>query len=201
MKRRDALKNIGLAAGFAVITPNIFGMLQGCSSDKESWTPSFFNSDEHSLVSSIIDVFLPKTTETPSASEVKVTEFIDTYIHQILNEKDQQITRSGFHNVISILTSNGSSIESVTTEAYKKLLEDYMFDEEINQVDDEYKYEESEKLKLTTSEFLNQLKLMTIFAYKNSEFIGENVLAYDPIPTAYYCGDLQELTGGKSWSL
>ena len=126
MKRRDALKNIGLAAGFAVITPNIFGMLQGCSSDKESWTPSFFNSDEHSLVSSIIDVFLPKTTETPSASEVKVTEFMDTYIHQILNEKDQQITRSGFHNVISILTSNGSSIESVTTEAYKKLLEDFL---------------------------------------------------------------------------
>lgn len=201
MKRREALKNIGLAAGFAVITPNIFGMLQGCSSDNESWTPSYLTSDEQSLVSSIIDVFLPKTANTPAASEVKVTEFIDTYIHQFLNEKDQQITRNGFSNIISILTSNTSSIESVTTEAYEKLLEDYMLDEEIDQVDDEYKYEESEKLELTTSEFLNQLKLMTINAYKNSEFIGENILAYDPIPTTYYCGDLQELTGGKSWSL
>ena len=29
MKRRDALKNIGFAAGFAIITPSIFSMLQG----------------------------------------------------------------------------------------------------------------------------------------------------------------------------
>jgi len=42
---------------------------------------------------------------------------------------------------------------------------------------------------------------MTIKAYKNSEEVGENILAYDPIPTAYYCGDLQELTDGKSYSL
>jgi len=42
---------------------------------------------------------------------------------------------------------------------------------------------------------------MTIYAYKHSEEVGENILAYDPIPTAYYCGDLQELTRGKSYSL
>ena len=42
---------------------------------------------------------------------------------------------------------------------------------------------------------------MTINAYKNSEEVGENILVYDPIPTANYCGDLQELTGGKSYSL
>ena len=54
---------------------------------------------------------------------------------------------------------------------------------------------------MTKSEFLNNLKWMTINAYKTSQEIGENVLVYDPVPGAYLCGDLQELTGGKSWSL
>ena len=140
--------------------------------------------------------------DIPFASGTSFNQFLKAQLHSFsLNKKDQQITRSGFNNIISILTSNGSSIESVSTEGYKKLLENYMSDEEIDQVDDEYKYVESEKLELTTSEFLNQLKLMTINAYKNSEFVGENILAYDPIPNTYYCGDLQELTGGKSWSL
>ena len=42
---------------------------------------------------------------------------------------------------------------------------------------------------------------MTISAYLTTEEIGENVLVYDPVPSQYYCGDLQELTGGKAWSL
>ena len=50
-------------------------------------------------------------------------------------------------------------------------------------------------------EFLNHLKYLTIMAYVGSEEIGENVLMYDPVPTAYYCGDLQEISGGKSSSL
>lgn len=192
MKRRDALKNIGLAAGFAVITPNIFGMLQSCTSDSESWTPSFLTSDEKSLVTNIVDVFLPKTANTPSASEVNVAQFIDTYIHDILGDKDQELTRGGFKKIIAILTPDSSStIEDVTTEEYKNLLDKYLLSEEIDQ----------EALEMSNSEFLNQLKWMTITAYKNSKFVGENILAYDPIPTEYYCGDLQELTAGKSWSL
>ena len=51
------------------------------------------------------------------------------------------------------------------------------------------------------TKFLNSLKNITIMAYVTTEEIGERVLAYDPVPGAYYCGDLQELTGGKSWSL
>ena len=54
---------------------------------------------------------------------------------------------------------------------------------------------------MTTSEFLGQIKWMTIKAYKTSEQIGETVLMYDPVPTTYYCGDLQEISGGKASSL
>ena len=42
---------------------------------------------------------------------------------------------------------------------------------------------------------------MSINAYKISETVGETVLAYEPVPGSYFCGDLNELTGGRSWSL
>jgi hypothetical protein len=58
-----------------------------------------------------------------------------------------------------------------------------------------------EALQPTKNEFLNHLKYLTITAYVTSEEIGENVLMYDPVPAAYYCGDLQEISGGKSLSL
>jgi len=43
---------------------------------------------------------------------------------------------------------------------------------------------------------------MTIWGYKTSEYIGEEVLAYLPVPGSYVaCGDVQELSGGKAWSI
>jgi len=42
----------------------------------------------------------------------------------------------------------------------------------------------------------------TVWAYKTTEEIGENVLAYDPIPGVQLgCVSLKEATGGKAWSL
>uniref|UniRef100_UPI003F5CC5C5 gluconate 2-dehydrogenase subunit 3 family protein n=1 Tax=Flagellimonas lutimaris TaxID=475082 RepID=UPI003F5CC5C5 len=50
--------------------------------------------------------------------------------------------------------------------------------------------------------FANDLRDLATWAYKNSEYVGEEVLAYLPIPGEYVpCGDLQTLTGGKAWSL
>ena len=50
--------------------------------------------------------------------------------------------------------------------------------------------------------FCNTVREATIWAYKNSETIGEQVLAYLPVPGEYIgCGDLNELTGGMAWSI
>ncbi len=50
--------------------------------------------------------------------------------------------------------------------------------------------------------FSNTIRSMATWAYKSSEFIGEEVLAYLPIPGEYIaCGDANELTQGKAWSL
>lgn len=49
---------------------------------------------------------------------------------------------------------------------------------------------------------LKSLRSSAISAFKITEHIGENVLAYDPIPGQQKgCVDLQETTQGKAWSL
>ena len=199
MKRRDALKNIGRAAGFAAITPSIFSMLQSCTSNTETWVPNYLTSDEKTIVTKLADIMIPKTATTPSASEVNVPQFIDNYILEVLETKDQEITRAAFNKIITLLKRDTeSNIDDVTLEQYKSLLDEHMF---LSKEVDPEREANPEALSMTSSELLNQLKWMTIYGYKNSEEVGENILAYDPVPAAYYCGDLQELTGGKSYSL
>ena len=199
MKRRDALKNIGLAAGFAAITPSIFSMLQSCTSNTETWVPNYLTSDEKTIVTKLADIMIPKTATTPSASEVNVPQFIDNYILEVLETKDQELTRAAFNKIITLLKRDTeSNIDDVTLEQYKSLLDEHMF---LSKEVDPEREANPEALSMTSSELLNQLKWMTIYGYKNSEEVGENILAYDPVPAAYYCGDLQELTGGKSYSL
>ncbi|RLD77819.1 MAG: gluconate 2-dehydrogenase subunit 3 family protein, partial [Bacteroidetes bacterium] len=49
---------------------------------------------------------------------------------------------------------------------------------------------------------LTNLRTMTIWAYKTSEKVGEEILAYDPIPGDFHgCISLEETTKGKAWSL
>ena len=199
MKRRDALKNIGLAAGFAAITPSIFSMLQSCTSNTETWTPSYLTSEEKTVVTNLVDIIIPKTPTTPAATEVGVPQFIDNYILEVLKVKDQEITRVAFNKIITLLKPDSeSNLDDITQKQYKALLDEHMF---LSKEVDPERDANPDALEITSSEFLNQLKWMTIYAYKHSEEVGENILAYDPIPTAYYCGDLQELTGGKSYSL
>jgi len=199
MKRRDALKNIGLAAGFAAITPSIFSMLQSCTSNTETWVPNYLTSDEKTIVTKLADIMIPKTATTPSASEVNVPQFIDNYILEVLETKDQEITRAAFNKIITLLKRDTeTNIDDVTLEQYKSLLDEHMF---LSKEVDPEREANPEALSMTSSELLNQLKWMTIYGYKNSEEVGENILAYDPVPAAYYCGDLQGLTGGKSYSL
>ncbi len=50
--------------------------------------------------------------------------------------------------------------------------------------------------------FVESLRDMAIMGYKTTEYVGENILAYQSIPGEYIaCGNLEELTGGKAYSI
>ena len=198
MKRRDALKNLGLAAGFAITAPSIFSLLQSCTS-APTWMPTYFTNDEKEVVINLVDIILPKTEGTPSATEVNVPQFIDKYITEVLNLEDQEAIRVSFTDIITTLkTTIETDIRDITTAQYTALLDTHLL---VKGEIDEDRLANLEAVQPTKNEFLNQLKYLTITAYVTSEEIGENVLMYDPVPTAYYCGDLQEISGGKSSSL
>ncbi|MCF6294632.1 MAG: gluconate 2-dehydrogenase subunit 3 family protein [Flavobacteriaceae bacterium] len=192
MKRREAIKKIGLTTGLVFATPSIVSLLQSCVSDSENWLPQFFSEEQGTVLKNIVDVFLPKT-DSPSATEVNVPEFMDTYINEVMDIKDQDRIKAAFDKLLALIkTDYNENLINVTEENYKDLLDNQM-------LIDQPLTPETEPM--TISELLNSMKWMSINAYKISETVGETVLAYDPYPATYYCGDLNELTGGKAWSL
>ena len=198
MKRRDALKNLGLAAGFAITAPSIFSLLQSCTT-APTWMPAYFSKDEKEVVVNLVDIILPKTEGVPSATEVNVPQFIDKYITEVLNAEDQEAIRISFTEIIATLKPTvETDIRDVTTAQYTALLDANLL---VKGDIDKDRLANPEALQPTKNEFLNHLKYLTIMAFVGSEEIGENVLMYDPVPTAYYCGDLQEISGGRSSSL
>lgn len=199
MQRRDALKHIGMATGLFVATPTIMSLLQSCTADVKTWTPEFLTVEQGSALTRIVDIILPKTEDLPSATELNVPQFIDAFMKRVLDDEDQARFKTAFENMIVLLKPNAEDpIDTVTTEDYKALLDKHM---RIKDEIDTEREANPESLILTKSEFLNSLKWVTINAYLTTEQIGEQVLVYDPVPTQYYCGDLKEITNGKSWSL
>lgn len=197
MKRREALKNIGFATSFFVATPTVINLLQSCTSDTKTWVPEFFNQEEGVILTRFADIILPKT-ELPSATELNVPQFIDKYVNDVLETKQQEQIKSSFNVIIGELKTNpDDNIEKLSENNYKSVLDKYML---VKGDIDEERESNPESENMTKSEFLNGLKSMCIMAYLHTEAIGEQVLKYDPIPSEYYCGDLQEMTGGISYS-
>lgn len=199
MKRRDALKNIGLTTGFVIATPGLISLLQSCKSEAATWKAVHLTEEQGVVLQKVVDVILPKTEDLPAASELNVPEFIDLFYGNAMDDEDQLQVNEAFDVMIAQLkTDYNEDLSLLTEENIKDYLDKNM---RIKGEDDEERLANPESKSMTKSEFLNSMKWMTITAYVTTEKIGETVLAYDPIPTAYYCGDLEELTGGKSWSL
>ncbi|WP_372973180.1 gluconate 2-dehydrogenase subunit 3 family protein [Muriicola sp.] len=215
MDRRIALKNMGLALGYTVATPTLLSLMQGCKEvENVDWTPDFFTKEEGEILIQLVDIILPKT-DTPSASEVNVHVFIDRFTNEIVDEVQQDLTRISFKRFIqkALQESGKKKVEELTSEDLEPL-----FVQELNAPEEE-DIENMELMIKNTSaasqgendavademihfSFAKNLREMTIWGYKSSEYVGENILAYLPIPGEYIpCGDVNELTGGKDWAL
>ncbi len=215
MDRRIALKNMGLSLGYIVATPTLIGLVQSCKNEKVvEWTPDFFSKEEGVMLTHLVDIILPKT-DTPSASEVQVHLFIDRFSNEVLDQKQKDFLRlstskfvekalkdSGKEKVVDL---ESADLEPVLANALKVTKEDETaYFKSINSYNEAVARGETAQLEDSVSRFAfaNDLRQMTIWGYKTSEYVGEEVLVYLPVPGEYIgCGDLQELTGGKAWSL
>ncbi len=215
MDRRVALKNMGLALGYTVAAPTLISIMQSCKNETVlEWTPDFFTKEQGAVLTHLVDIILPKT-DTPSASEVQVHLFIDKFANEVMEKQQQDFVKMSMDSFIKkALADSGNDnaadltaedLEPVLSGALKNTKEDEakMF-ETISAYQDAIAKGQEEQLDETVSRFAfaNNLRGMAIWGYKTSEYVGEKVLAYLPVPGEYVaCGDLNELTGGKSWSL
>lgn len=194
MNRRDALKGLGLSLGCVVATPAIISMLQGCKTEVASWIPTFLSVDQGYVLQNLVDLILPQTSETPGALDVNVPEFIDLYVSKTTNNEAKLAYKKGLDAVLEELGVSNKKATSLKIEDFDKILSKYLR----STPEQQKAFATNEDLVFKT---LKSIRESAVWAYISSEEIGENVLAYDPIPGIYKgCIPLTE-TKGKAWSL
>ena len=214
MDRRKALKNLGLGLGYTIATPTLFSLIQSCKeTNVATWTPEFYSKEQGQALTHLVDILLPKT-DTPSASELKVDIFLDKFSNEVIPEPQQAFSKMTFDVFLAqaladsgkettaeldaadleITLGTALKISKETEKSNGEALETYM---------EAMLAGESANLdkKIAVQTFAGNLRNSTIWAFKNTEQIGKEVLAYLPVPGEYIgCGDLQDLTGGKAWT-
>ena len=191
MDRRKALGNIGQGIGTIIVTPSIVSIFQRCQSSK-TFNPTFFKSEDFNLISRLMEIIIPKT-DIPGAIELKLPEFVDNYIDAVWDKKSKENINKSlklFKDVAK--TKFGQKpTRDLRFDELDKLLDKFLKSKDIN----------SDEEKIAAS-FTTELRNLTINAFRTNEYIGENILAYQPVPGRNVgCVDLDEATGGKAWSL
>lgn len=217
MKRRAALKNMGMAFGYTVAAPTLISVLNSCKEKVAyaEWVPKHLNKDLGFAIATLSDVILPRT-ETPSATDVGVHQFIDEFYGLAMPEEQQAMTSmmaTTFMNKVKALAGK-ETLADLEAEDFLGPLDTYLaeLDEETEEAHgkaiESYAMAIAEEKAATLDEeiqcftFANSIRGLSTWAYRNSEKVGEEILVYQPVPGAYIaCGDLQELTGGMDYSI
>lgn len=245
MKRREALKNMGMVMGYSVAAPTLISIVHSCKTETPvDWIPDFFSPQEGHVLKLMVDIFLPKT-DSPSASELNVHLFIDGMADKVMYSESEflalPLAKQNIENIEERYDDTGYFIRhsrDFLRTAMKAFIAKSkgMSDKEdvldLNEQDLTLALESVNEIYYAQKEtrdevlqayvkglfsndtppplnedqlscvFVDSIRDMTIMGYKTTEFIGENVLSYQPIPGEYIaCGDLEELTGGKAYSL
>ena len=186
MDRRKALAQMGMSMGYIVAAPTFASLLQSCKGEKAiAWVPKFLSEVEGSLLKKLVDVILPKT-DTPSGSELNVHEFIDFFASECFKKEQQDVFKTTLADLATkaLAASGKTEMSSLTIGDLTPIMKSAVAE----------KGEEA-------LPFVKKLRDLTIWGYKCNEYVGEEVLAYLPVPGEYIaCGDLKELTEGKAWS-
>ena len=189
MDRRNALKNIRKGLGTIIVTPSILNLFQSCQ-NSTTLNSVFFNKEQFLVVSKLMEIIIPET-ETPGAISLKLPEFIDAYIYNVIDEDNitsNKILKEGLNKFIDLVKSETTKQE--TNEISIKEWEDQLRKVLVS---------ESKNDKITIA--IQDLRKLTVGAYKINEFVGENLMAYNPVPGKQIgCVDLNEATKGVVWS-
>jgi hypothetical protein len=198
LSRRDVLQRASYALGFAVSGSAAAAVLSGCRIDQSAdWAPRLLSAQQVITVRSMADHLLPATT-TPGASDVHVERFIDQVLRDFTPPADQQTFLTG-------LTAFETTCQSTFGRSFTALT-----NEERNQIFAQYETQSPALAPnvwggqitavVAPPSFYRLFKQVALTGYFHSQQVGEQLLAYDPIPGGFEpCIPLS--TVGKAWSL
>ena len=215
MKRREVIKKIGFSFGAVTLTPSLLSVLNGCDFKQEGWQPKFLSYQEYDMTEKITDIFIPKT-DIPGAKELNLSRFIDAHYELMLSSAEQKNIKFLMKKFSDMLLEKTSKkkLDEVSTSEYENQFSRLLKADKLQRQRWQKSYNDyTEKLNkgeaikplskdINSYIFLDGLRQLSIWGFRNSEYIGEKVLAYDPVPGQQKgCVDLIETTGGKSWSI
>jgi hypothetical protein len=214
MDRRKALRTIGFGTTAITVTPAVVGILQSCQTQTTTFTPIHFSKDQFYVLSQLMDLIIPKT-DIPGAIELKLPEFVDGFIDTVFSTQAKKRVSRGLEHFIKVAIEDSGKSSAIRLDSkdldvqLAKYLKADSSQQKVWQSENNA-YQKALKKDNNTEApsvaiahaFTVQLRSMTINAFKTSEYIGEEVLAYVPIPGEQKgCVDLMEATGGKAYSL
>lgn len=170
MKRRQAT---GWILKSAIFTPGLISAIQSCRNKIEE-TVDLLVLDQHQyhLCNAIADTIMPKT-ETPSASEVRVVEFMDLLLHDVFEQEVVVAFIEGLGKFDEECKSaNQNSFTKLSQEQKNSYLEP--LDEEVMSKD----YDDEVP-------FYYTFKRLCLTVYYSSEQGVKQNLDYQPVPGEY----------------
>jgi|GEM_PF-1632371 len=201
--RREVLKRAAHAMGYTLSAATLAN-LAGCAKEPVKVIDS--NGDLASTVTTaptskyvtltqlqadtiyaLNDVIIP-TGETPGANDIDATAYLDSFVSVVYDAKKQANFVNGLNFLITDIKDaykkNYADLTAAEKAAYLTVLEEEVFEGKVEQTGKHH--------------FYRQFKGMLLNTYYQSRVVGEEVLAYDPVPGQQIgCFDYD----GKSWSL
>ena len=215
MQRRTVLKNIGLSLGALTLSSTVVGLFESCQTGTAAWQPEFLSLEQADLVDKIMDVILPTTENIPGAKDLNLTQFLDGYMAKVSSPEDKEFTLLGLPLVSKLMleASGKSQVSELTSQDIDDQLNRFLRADPATKESRQNDLnswaeavENGEQISVpeegVVQTMLNSIRDLSVFAFKNSELIGETVLAYRPVPGEQQgCISVSDATGGRAWSL
>jgi len=186
MERREALRLMGAASVFSVLSSDLFAAtLRAQLAATKAGTPRTLSPAQNEIVVAMSDVMIP-ATDTPGAKAAKVNEFVDLILTEWATEDEKKIFLDGLAEADRKTNALfGHDFAAASTKEQAAIVQ--AFDEELATLRNEKLPEQIRSWELTLAlPFFSQMRQLTLVGYYTSPIGQEQELKVEIIPGALH---------------
>ena len=184
MKRRHAMQKTGWMLSSVIFGPGLITALAGCATEADLPDEvQVFDPKQYQLAQALGDTILPRT-ESPSASDVKVTEFMDLLLRDVFEDSTKDHLLNG-------LSAFDHDCRETTGKSFADLEESARYDYLVNLDRETMGRNHGEDIP-----FYVTFKTLCVSIYYSTEAGIKQNLEYTPVPGGFE-GDIALQPGAK----